>query len=129
MTCRSTGASGCAFKCLDDTSRMDRRFLFALALVAGCGADRLTSPEATICANTEMEPGPAFRIVYGARPDTTPRTLNRYLEPHRSADTVFIGGGVSAIFSNAAIGAGYCVTVFDSLSDHLPNAQSYVVVP
>lgn len=109
---------------------MDRRSVLVLALLVGCGgADRLTSPEAANCANTDLVPGPAFRILYGTRPDTTPRITNRYLEPHRSADTVFIGGGVSAIFSNAAIGAGYCVTVFDSLSDHLPNVNSYVVVP
>lgn len=111
--------------------------VLALLLLAGCGAaDRLTAPSDYTCANDPMYPGAAFRIIYSpaaAQIDTTLRTLNRYLLPHHSADSVVTVGTQGLpfvfIFANNTIGPTYCVTVFDSLQHHLPNATGALVVP
>lgn len=121
------------------------RYFALLVLLVGCGGaeSALAPPPADYsCVNVDMAPGPAFRIEYAPTAtyangiltpitlDTTPRTVNRYLEPHRSSDTVLTtgshGAAVSIIFAGAS---KYCVTVFDSLTNHLPNAQRYFVVP
>lgn len=94
----------------------------------------LTLPPANYqCANNPMTPSGTFRIIY--RPtvdalDTTPSMANRYLVPHRSADTLWDvdrnGNPVRLVLGHGGDSSTYCVTVFDSLLWHLPNPAGAV---
>jgi hypothetical protein len=105
--------------------------------VTGLQQQRHNPPTAGYaCANVTMFPASPFRMIYSSdaiRLDTTARLVNRYLTPHRSADTVATVDGRGAPFLFIWHGAGgdtstYCVTLFDSLLHHIANAKGYIPV-
>lgn len=117
--------------------------LTTIAALTACRDHGPTEPSAVdlpaanyACRNNPMNPAGAFRVIFspdGVRTDTTPVYVNRYLEPHRSKDTVVtttsIGGRLLLIFGHGGDTSTYCITVFDSLNYHAPNFRGAVVVP
>lgn len=74
------------------------------------------------CTNTPVFT--TFQVVYlvnGVTPDTTPVYVDRMAVPHVHADTVALGLGARLIFTNNAE-PGWCLTLMDSLSHHMPHA-------
>lgn len=116
--------------------------LLASAALVACGASGIVRPadEAPpanyACSNDPMHPAGAFQVIYsrdGKSVDTTAVTANRYLEPHRSADTVRTvtnqGALLLFIFSGKGGDRYFCMTLYDSLTHHLPNARGAIFVP
>lgn len=119
-------------------SHLKKLLVFAVGAGACGSADVLDVPARRdyACRNAPMAPDGPFRVIYlpdGTTRDTTPVYANRYLEPHRSLDTVRVigrdGNPILFIWGSGGDTSTYCVTLFDSLVDHLPNARGYMLVP
>lgn len=109
--------------------------LFIVVVLTACGDSGVVSPRFRplpdyACANAPMFPSVPFRMVYsktGATVDTSAVFANRYLLPHHYADTVWTttnqGGPLGFVFNKSET---YCLTLFDSLTHHMPNVRGAV---
>lgn len=97
-----------------------------LALLAAC----VTAADATMtpfdvgpdCTNTILPD--SFRAIYwnGSGPETTKVLRNRYVIPHRSADTIPLGKAGSLITNpDPVFNPAQCWTLFDSLWTWMPD--------
>lgn len=81
-----------------------------LGLLTACHGDSVSAPETPDLSCENAIAPPTFRTVLAS--DTTTWT-NRYAIPHRTADTVHVGGSPS--FDVIATHGGRCTTLRDSL--------------
>ncbi|HXU02129.1 MAG TPA: hypothetical protein VN903_14260 [Polyangia bacterium] len=115
--------------------------LVAIIGIEACGASGVVAPRSQrpadnyVCRNSPPFPSGDFRMIrtLGAGVDTTDAFANRYLEPHRSADTIRVTGKdgvpIFLIWSSGGDSSTYCVTLYDSLSDHMPNLRGVIFAP
>lgn len=101
--------------------------IVALMGLTACvaAADAMSPPSLEVgpdCTNAIIPD--SFRAVYwnGSGPETTKVLKNRYVLPHRSADTIPLGAAGKLITNpDTAFNPAQCWTLFDSLWTWLPN--------